>query len=62
MAELRRLEHIRDLLTAAGHDASGAVLGLFGTVGFTDELAIEAARQGSRVLIAGLDRLYGAPS
>ncbi len=62
MAELRRLEHIRDLLTGAGHDASGAVLGLFSTVGFTGELAAEAARQGSRVLTAGLDRLYGAPS
>jgi len=59
LAELRRLEHIRDVLTASGHDASGAVLGLFSTAGFTDELLAEAGRPGSRVLAAGLDRLYG---
>lgn len=57
--ELDRLEHIRTLLTKAGHDAQDAVLGLFSTNGFTNELAAEAARSGSRVLLAGLDRLYG---
>ena len=61
MAELRMLRHVRDLLTRAGHEASGAVLGLFSTVGFTGELAA-AARPGSGVLTAGLDCLYGAPS
>jgi uncharacterized protein len=64
-AELRRLEHVRDVLTASGHDASGAVLGLFSTTGFTNELLAEAAKPASRVLVAGLDRLYGqhqAPS
>jgi uncharacterized protein len=59
LAELRRLEHIRGVLTASGHDASGAVLGLFSTAGFTDDLVSAAAQPGSRVLIAGLDRLYG---
>lgn len=62
MAELRRLGHIRDLLTKAGHDASGAVLGLFSTAGFTSELDAEASRQDSRVLTTGLGRLYGVPS
>jgi len=59
LAELRRLEHIRDVLTASGHDASGAVLGLFSTAGFTDELHAEAAKPGRRVLVAGFDQLYG---
>jgi hypothetical protein len=59
LTELRRLEHIRDVLTASGHDASEAVLGLFSTAGFTEELLATATRPGSRVLVAGLDRLYG---
>ena len=58
LAELRRLEHIRDVLTANGHDATAAVLGLFSTAGFTPALAELAAKPGGRVLIAGLDRLY----
>jgi len=60
-AQLRRLEHIRDLLTATGHDASGAVLGVFSTTGFADDLLAEAAGQGGGVLLAGLDRLYAEP-
>ena len=59
VAELRRLEHLRDLLTAAGHDASRAVLGLFSTSGFTEDLTAEATRAGDRVLLADLARLYG---
>ncbi len=58
MAELRRLEHIRDLLTAEGHDARQAVLGFFSVNGFTDDLTAEAARPNSRILLAGLDILY----
>jgi uncharacterized protein len=47
------------VLTGSGHDASGAVLGLFSTAGFTGELLAEAAKPGGRVLVAGLNRLYG---
>jgi hypothetical protein len=59
LAELRRLTHIQDLLTASGRDASEATLGLFGTTGFTDEL-VEAAKQpANRIILAGLDTVYG---
>jgi uncharacterized protein len=58
LAELRRLEHIRDVLAAAGYDTSTAVLGLFSSAGFTDDLRAQAAQPGGRVLLAGLDRLY----
>ncbi|MBS2962974.1 hypothetical protein KGA66_07960 [Actinocrinis puniceicyclus] len=58
LAELRRLEHLRDLLTAAGHDATGATLGLFSVSGFSPELVAEAARPGSRVMLAGLGEIY----
>lgn len=60
LAELRRLEHIRSLLTASGHDASEAALGLFSTTGFTDDLTAEAARGGGNLLLVGLDDLYGS--
>ena len=46
---------------SATRSTSGAVLGLFSSVGLTGELAAVAARQGSRVLTAGLDCLYGTP-
>lgn len=59
MAELRRLEHIQTLLTAGGHDAGGAVLGLFSATGFTEELEAEAARSDGKLLLAGLGDLYG---
>lgn len=59
IADLERLEHIRALLTANGHDATKAVLGLFSTNGFTDQLTTEAARRSDRVLLTGLDQLYG---
>jgi uncharacterized protein len=59
LAELRRLEHLRDLLTAAGHDATGATLGLFSTTGFTEELRSEQKRPGRAILLAGLDTIYG---
>jgi uncharacterized protein len=61
LAELRRLEHLRELLTADGHDATDAVLGLFSTSGFTDDLAAEAAASGGRILLASLNALYGQP-
>lgn len=61
LAALRRLEHLRDLLTAAGHDAGGASLGLFSTSGFSPDLVTEAARSGRRVLLFGLDEIYAGP-
>jgi hypothetical protein len=61
LAQLRRLEHLRDLLTAAGHDATGATLGLFSSVGFSEELLAEAARPGSRTVLAGLREIYAEP-
>ena len=59
LAELRRLEHIRDLLAAAGHDASAATFGLFSGAGFTEDLGAEATRSDGRIRLAGLDTLYG---
>ncbi len=59
LAELRRLEHVRDLLIAAGHDASAATFGLFSGTGFTEDLGAEAARSRGRILLVGLDMLYG---
>ena len=61
LAELRRLKHLRELLTAAGHDATDAAVGLFSTSGFTDELAAEAAASLGKIILVGLDMLYGQP-
>lgn len=57
--ELSRLEHICALLSAAGHDTSRAVLGMFSTSGFTGELVAEAERRRGGLLLVGLDQLYG---
>ncbi len=62
LAELRRLQHLRDLLNAAGHDAVGAVLGLFSATGFTAELQAEAVGSQGKLLLVPLEMLYGAPS
>jgi uncharacterized protein len=62
LAELRRLQHLRELLTAAGHDASGAVIGLFSATGFTEELRAEAAGRQEGLLLASLETLYGQPT
>jgi hypothetical protein len=62
LAELRRLQHLRELLTAAGHDASGAVIGLFSATGFTEELRAEAADRQEGLLLASLETLYGQPT
>jgi uncharacterized protein len=59
LPELRRLEHIRDLLAALGHDASAATFGLFSGTGFTEDLAGESARSHGRIRLVGLDTLYG---
>ena len=62
LAELRRLQHLRDLLTAAGHDAAGAALGLFSATGFTGELTAEAAGSHGKVQLVPLEMLYGGSS
>jgi DNA-binding MarR family transcriptional regulator len=59
LAELSRLEHVRALLAADGHDASAAKFGLFSAAGFTGEVVAEAARSRGRILLAGLGTLYG---
>lgn len=59
LAELRRLEHLRGLLTGLGHDASEAVLGLFSATGFTEDLTAEANRRGGKLLLVSLADLYG---
>ena len=61
LAELRKLEHVADLLTAAGHDTSAAAFGLFSGTGFTEDLLAEAARRRGQILLVGLDTLYGRP-
>jgi uncharacterized protein len=62
LAELRRLQHLRDLLTAAGHDAATATTGLFSVTGFTDEVVAEASASKGKILLATLNDLYGQPS
>jgi uncharacterized protein len=62
LAELRRLEHLRDLLTAAGHDAADAALGLFSASGFTHELTDEAVGSHGKLMLVPLEVLYGPPS
>ena len=62
LADLHRLQHLRDLLTAAGHDATDATLGLFSATGFTDELAVEATASRGKILLATVDDLYSQPS
>jgi hypothetical protein len=59
LAELRSLQHRRELLTMAGHDASDAVLGLFSASGFTGDLQAEAAGSLGKILLAPLEMLYG---
>ncbi len=59
MAELRRLEHLRDLLSAAGHDANDAALGLFSTSGFTPELTAAANADRGNIILTSLNALYG---
>jgi hypothetical protein len=59
LAELRHLQHRRELLTAAGHDASRAVLGLFSATGFTEELRAEADSSRGEILLISLEMLYG---
>ena len=59
LAELLRLHHLRDLLSAAGHDAADAALGLFSATGFTEELVATASTRGGSTLLVSLEMLYG---
>lgn len=56
-ADVRRLEHLRGLLTARGHDAGGARLLLFSRSGFDDDL-VAAARRRDDLVLVDLERLY----
>jgi uncharacterized protein len=62
LAELRRLQHLSELLTASGHDAASATLGLFSASGFTEELIAAATATQGKILLADLDTIYGPPS
>jgi uncharacterized protein len=57
---LKRLREAVDLLRTQGHVASDAhpVLLFFSAVGFTPELAAEAANSEGTVQLIGLERLY----
>jgi uncharacterized protein len=59
LTQLRRLSHLAELLTAAGHDAADAVLGLFSATGFSADLAAEAAGSRGKILLVPLEALYG---
>jgi len=59
LAELRRLRHLRDLLAAAGHDATDATFGLFSVAGFTRELEHEARASHGKIILISLEALYG---
>lgn len=58
LGQFQRLEHLRALLTARGHDATQARLGLFSTTGFTDELKARVREADGAVLLIGLEQLY----
>lgn len=56
--DLRRLEHIRTLLTDQGHDTTGTTLALFSPHGFHPDL-IESATDREDLLLVDLPTLYG---
>ncbi|WP_328747863.1 DUF234 domain-containing protein [Streptomyces sp. NBC_00285] len=58
VADLRRLEHIRDLLCTQGWDAGGAVLAVYARKGAAPDL-VDAAGAG-RGLLVDMGELYGA--
>lgn len=58
VGDLRRLEHIRGLLSARGYRTDDARLALFARTGFDAELIREAAGRGD-VLLIDLARMYG---
>ncbi|GHD89301.1 hypothetical protein [Streptomyces naganishii] len=56
-ADLRRLEHIRDVLCAQGWDAEGCALALYARSEPAPDL-VAAAKEG-RVLLVGMTEMYG---
>jgi AAA+ ATPase superfamily predicted ATPase len=57
-ADLRRLEHLREVLTTSGRDAAAAQLAIFSRSGFDERLVDEATRRHD-VHLMTLDDLYG---
>ena len=57
VADLQRLEHIRDLLARLGWDVSGAGFAIFSRTGFATELR-EAAKN-RNVHLLDLEGMYG---
>lgn len=57
LADLRRIEHLRALLTANGRDATGAQLALYSLNGFDEHLTREADTRDD-VHLVGLEDLY----
>lgn len=58
MSDVDRLEHIRDLLTRNGHNASGATIALYSLHGFHDDV-VGAAAGRSDLRLVDLGALYG---
>jgi hypothetical protein len=59
VADLDRLDQIRALLAAQGHDTDGARIALFATEGFHQDV-IDTARRRGDVLLADLNTIFGA--
>ncbi|GAA3188879.1 AAA family ATPase [Nonomuraea roseoviolacea] len=59
-AHLARLERARELLEGKGYDTRDTVLACYGGSGFASDLT-DAAGTDPKVLLVGLDRLYGHP-
>ncbi|KGM13147.1 AAA family ATPase [Cellulomonas bogoriensis] len=59
VADLHRLEHVRDLLVSRGRDAGGARLTVFSTAGF-DGALVAVARARADVHLVDLAELYDA--
>jgi hypothetical protein len=55
-ADLRRLEHLRELLAAQGWNVAGCAFALFSRTGFSDELRRQAEATDTRLL--SLEELY----
>jgi len=55
---IERLRRARDLLSVKGYDTATTVLTCYSGAGFSEELTKQAAAD-PRILLVGLDRLYG---